>query len=70
MTDARPVAGAEVLEHRGYQIHLSPGGLEWMACVALSKQRPILIMALDREAALAKAREWIDRPLASDRNPK
>ncbi|KLK89976.1 hypothetical protein AA309_28340 [Microvirga vignae] len=56
-----------MLEHRGYQIRLSPTGLEWMAVVARPKQRPALIMALDRDAAIAKAYEWIDRQLASNK---
>ncbi|EIM31028.1 MULTISPECIES: hypothetical protein [Microvirga] len=69
MTEARAAAEAEVLEHRGYQIRLSPTGLEWMAFVAQPKQRPTLIMAPDRDAATAKAYEWIDRQLASDKTP-
>ncbi|WP_404294766.1 hypothetical protein ACD578_26125 (plasmid) [Microvirga sp. RSM25] len=69
MAETRAAAEAEVLEHRGYQIRLSPTGLEWMAFVALPKQRPTLIMALDRDAAIAKAYEWIDRQLASDKTP-
>jgi hypothetical protein len=35
-----------------------------MASVALSKQRPTLIMAPDRYPAIAKAYECIDLPLA------
>ena len=50
------------MEHNGYQIRLSPSGLEWLAFVALPKQRPTLILAADREAALAKAYEWIEEP--------
>ncbi len=68
MAEARAAAEAEVLEHRGYRIHLSPSHLEWVAFVTPPKQRPTLIMALDRDAAIAKAYEWIDRQLASD-NP-
>ncbi len=58
------------MEHHGYQIRLSPSGLEWMAFVAQPKQRPTLILAPDREAVLAKAREWIDRQPASEMNPE
>ena len=45
----------EVLRHCGGRIQLSQSGLEWMAFVALLKQRPALIMAPDRNAAIAKA---------------
>lgn len=57
MTDARSQEETEVLEHHGYQIRLIQSGLEWMALVARPQQRPTLIMALDREAVLAKAHE-------------
>ena len=69
MTEAHAAAEAEVLERHGYQIRLSPSGLEWMAFVARPKQRPTLILAQDREAVLAKADAWIDRQLASDKTP-
>ncbi len=68
MTDPHHLADAELVEHSGYQIRLSPSGLEWMAVVARPKQRPTLIMASDRAAALAKAYECIDLQLASDKN--
>jgi hypothetical protein len=68
MTNARAAAEAEVLEHRGYQIRLSPSGLEWLAFVARPKQRPTLIVAPDREGVLAKAYEWIERQLASGKS--
>ena len=58
------------MEHKGYQIRLSPNSLEWMAFVAPPKQRPTLFMAPDREAALAKAYEWIDLQLTSDKKPE
>jgi hypothetical protein len=54
---------AELVEHRGYQIRLTYAGLEWIAAVALPKQRPTLIMAPDREAVIAKAHEWIELQL-------
>ena len=60
MTDPHHLPDPELVEHNGYQIRLSPSGLEWLAFVALPKQRPTLILAPDREAALAKAYEWID----------
>jgi hypothetical protein len=44
--------------------------LEWIAFVARPKQRPTVIMAPDREGVLTKAYEWIDRQLASDKNPQ
>lgn len=58
----------EVLEHRGYQIRLSQTGVDWIAFVALPKQRPTLFVAPDREAVIAMAHEWIDRELRSVRN--
>ncbi len=68
MTGPHPLSETELVEHNGYQIRLSPSGLEWMAVVALPKQRPTLIMASDRAAALSKAYECIDLQLASDKN--
>jgi hypothetical protein len=70
MIDPHHLSDSELKEHSGYQIRLSPSGLEWLAFVALPKQRPTLIMAPDREAALAKAYEWIDLQLASDKKPE
>jgi len=67
MTDPHPLPDTEFVEHSGYQIRLSPSGPEWLAFVALPRQRPTLIMAPDREAALAKAYEWIGQQLASDK---
>ena len=55
-----------VPQHSGYQIRLSPSGLEWLAFVALPKQRPTLIMAPDREAA--KAHKWIEGQRTSEKN--
>lgn len=68
MTDPHHLPDTELVEHSGYQIRLSPSGLEWLAFVALPRQRPTLIMAPDRAAALAKAYEWIDLQRASDTN--
>lgn len=65
MTDPHPLPESDLVEHHGYQIRLSQSGLDWMAFVALPKQRPTLIMAPDREAALVKAYEWIQAQLAS-----
>ena len=70
MTDPRHLQDPDLVEHKGYQIHLSPSGLDWLAFVALPKQRPTLIMAPDREAALVKAYEWIEAQLASAKKPK
>jgi hypothetical protein len=67
MTDPHPLSETEFVEHKGYQIRLSPSGLEWLAFVALPKQRPTLIMAPNRDAALAKAYEWIDLQRVSDK---
>ena len=70
MSDATPLLSAELLERRGYQIRLSRSGLEWTAFVALPEQRPTLIMAPDREAAINKAYESVALQLASDKNPE
>jgi hypothetical protein len=67
MTDPHPVPEPELVEHNGYQIRLSPSGPEWLAFVALPQQRPILIVAPDREAVIAKACEWIELQLRSDK---
>ncbi|MGF9762318.1 hypothetical protein AAII07_44800 [Microvirga sp. 0TCS3.31] len=68
MTNPHHLPDTELVEHSGYQIRLSPSGLEWLAFVALPRQRPTLIMAPDRAAALAKAYEWIDLQRVSDTN--
>jgi hypothetical protein len=60
MTDPRNPQPFQIVEHNGYQIRLSQSGLEWMAFVARPQQRPILIMAPDYDAAITKAREWIE----------
>jgi hypothetical protein len=60
MAGANHSIDSEVLEHLGYQIRLTHAGLEWIAAVALPKQRPTLIMAPDREGAIAKAYVWIE----------
>jgi hypothetical protein len=70
MTEASTVQEAEVLEHRGYQIRLTHAALEWIAAVALPEQRPVPIMAPDRNAAIAKAYEWVNLQLASDKKPE
>ena len=70
MTDPHHPPDTELVEYKSYQIRLSPSGLEWLAFVALPKQRPTLIMAPDRAAALAKAYEWIDLQLTSDKKPE
>jgi hypothetical protein len=68
MTDPHPFPDTELVEHSGYQIRLSPSGLEWLAFVALPRQRPTLIMAPDREAALAKVFEWIEGQRTSEKH--
>ena len=60
MTDPHHSSDTELVEHNSYQIRLSPSGLEWLAFVARPKQRPTLLLAPDRAAALAKAYEWIE----------
>jgi hypothetical protein len=70
MTDPHHFSDADLMEYNGYQIRLSPRGEEWMAVVAQPKQRPTLIMASDRDAAIAKAYEWIALQLATDPKPE
>jgi hypothetical protein len=69
MTDPHPCDKADLVEHKGYHIRLSASELEWVAFVTQLKQRPTLILAPDREAALAKACEWIEAQLASAKDP-
>ncbi|EIM31080.1 hypothetical protein [Microvirga lotononidis] len=59
-----------LIDHHGFSIRLSPNGLDWMALVEWPDRQPTLIMAPERETALAKAREWIDRQLATDESPQ
>lgn len=47
------------LEYLGYTIRLQPTPLEWMAVVTRPNQRPGIVLAADRAAALIKARDWI-----------
>jgi len=68
MTDPHLFPDTELVEHSVYQIRLSPSGPEWLAFVALPKQRPTLIMAPDREAALAKAYELIEGQRTSEKH--
>jgi hypothetical protein len=70
MTDPHSLPDTELVEHQDYQIRLSPSGLEWLAFVALPKQRPTLILAPNRETALVKAFEWIDLQRVSDKKPE
>jgi hypothetical protein len=65
MTDPYCLPDTELLEHNCCQIRLGLSGPEWLAFVALPDQHPTLILAPDREAALAKAYEWIDLQLPS-----
>ena len=69
MTDASAPPENEFLEFRGYQIHLSRNCPEWLAFVALPKQRPTLTMAPDRDAVMAKAHELIELQLRSVKSP-
>ncbi|QRM32964.1 hypothetical protein [Microvirga sp. VF16] len=57
MPDSHHPETADLVESNGYQIRLSPSGLEWLAFVARPKQRPTLIMAPDRTSVVAKAHE-------------
>jgi hypothetical protein len=66
ITDPSPSQDADLVDHHGYRIRLSQSDLDWMALVTRPDQKPTLIIAPERETVLAKAREWIDRELASD----
>ena len=56
----------EAIEYLGFTIHLRQTELEWMAMISGSKQRPSIVLAADREAVLAKARQWIEAHPATD----
>ena len=68
MSETSCLEQTKVLEHRGYQIRLSQTGVDWIAFVALPKERPTLMMAPDREAVIAITHEWIDKELRSVRS--
>ena len=70
MTDPSPSQDADLVDHHGYRIHLSPSGLNGMAVVAWPNRQPTLILAPERETVLAMACEWIDRQPASDEGPQ
>ena len=44
-----PSEKADLVEHKGFQIRLSPNGLEWMAFVAQLEQRPTLAFGVARQ---------------------
>ena len=50
---------ALALDYLGYSIRLQPTPLEWMAVVTRPNQRPAIVLAPDREAALNKAWDWV-----------
>jgi hypothetical protein len=50
---------ALALEYLGYSIRLQPTPLEWIAVITQPNQRPGIVLAADRKAALIKARDWI-----------
>ena len=70
MSDPSPSQDADLVDHHGYRIHLSPSGLDWMALVSWPDRQPTLILAPERETVLAMACEWIDCQLASDESPR
>ena len=67
MTDPHHLPDTELVEYKSYQIRLSPSGPDWLAFVALPRQRPTLIIAPNRDAALAKAYEWIEGQRTSEK---
>jgi hypothetical protein len=69
MTNPCHCENADPVERKAYQIRHSPSGLEWIAFVALPKQHPTPIMAPDRDAAIAKAHEWIEAQFTSAKDP-
>ena len=70
MTDPCLFLNADIMEHNSYHIRLSPSDLDRMAVVPQPQQRPTLIMASDRNAALAEANGWINQQRASDLKPE
>jgi hypothetical protein len=56
----RKISTSEVVEHHGHTIRLQPTALEWMAVITGPDQRPEIVLAADRQAALAMAHQWID----------
>ena len=70
MTESNTTQADEVIVHRGYQIRLTPAGLEWIAAVGLPQERPTLIMAPDRETVIDNAFEWVDLQPAPDKTSK
>jgi hypothetical protein len=48
-----------MLEYLGYTIRLQSTPLEWIAVITQPNQRPGIVLAADREAALIKAQNWI-----------
>jgi hypothetical protein len=49
-----------VLEHHSYRIGLWHTQVDWIGFVTRRGQRPILILAPDRDAVIATAQAWIE----------
>jgi hypothetical protein len=54
----------EIIDHRGYHVHLRRAGGEWTAYVIWPRERPATIAAGSREDAIAGAQELIDERLS------
>jgi hypothetical protein len=55
-----PATTLPVPEHPGYAVHLKQTDLEWLVVITAPRERASIILGADREAVLAKARQWIE----------
>ncbi|MDF2811104.1 MAG: hypothetical protein K0S56_2135 [Microvirga sp.] len=56
----------ELVEHEGHKIRLRRTDADWIAFIARRRERPIVILASDREALLTKAFAWIAQQACTD----
>lgn len=54
----------EIVDHRGYNVHIRRAAGEWTAYVFWPRDRPTIIAAGSREDAITGAKELIDERLS------
>lgn len=52
-------SSVSVLEHHGYRIRLRRTEVDWIGFITRRGQRPVVILAPDRDSLIAKAQTWI-----------
>ncbi len=60
MTEESYDPSLEVIEYRGWRLVLRQTPLDWLVFLALPGGQPIIVAAVDRDSAIAKATAWVD----------